>query len=144
MRNLCRNLYRTLVNLFRLWESRNLNVYMYMCAQLYLVPIPYDSKSVCHRCTCNNCICVYSCSCTCICICICICICTCNRLLLLYDSCHDIREHYRRHHNKYCSYHFARSTQAQQVSAIPSPRKLRSATQNEPPSPQAGALAQAG
>ena len=30
----------------RLWESRNLNVYRYMCAQMYLVPIPCDSKSV--------------------------------------------------------------------------------------------------
>ena len=37
---------RTLVNLIRRWESRNLNVYRYMCAQVYLVPIPCDSKSV--------------------------------------------------------------------------------------------------
>ena len=41
-----RDLVRTLVNLIRLWESRNLNVYRYMCAQMYLVPIPCDSKSV--------------------------------------------------------------------------------------------------
>ena len=119
----------------RLWESRNLNVYRYMCAQLYLVPIPCDSKSVWYMCTCNR-ICVYSCICTCSCICICICICTCIRLLLLCDSYHDIQEHYRRHHHNYCSYHFARSPQAQQVSAIPPPRRLRSATQNEPPSSQ--------
>mgnify|MGYP006229685005 CR=1 FL=1 len=30
----------------RLWESRNLNVYGYMCLQMYLVPIPSDSKCV--------------------------------------------------------------------------------------------------
>ena len=41
-----RNLLGILVNLIRLWESRNLNVYRYMCLQVYLVPIPYDSKCV--------------------------------------------------------------------------------------------------
>ena len=34
------------MNHIRLWESRNLNVYGYMCLQVYLVPIPYDSKCV--------------------------------------------------------------------------------------------------
>ena len=36
-------------------ESRNLNVFMYRCLQLYLVPIPCDSKSVWYRCI-RNCI----------------------------------------------------------------------------------------
>ena len=34
------------MNLIRLWESMNLNVFIYMCAQVNLVPIPYDSKCV--------------------------------------------------------------------------------------------------
>ena len=47
-----------------------------------------------------------------------------------------IQEHYRRPHHNYCSCHFARSSQAQEVSTIPSPQGLRSATQKEPPIPQ--------
>ena len=81
--------------------------------------IPYDSKKVCYMCTCNW-ICICLCLCTCSCISMCICICTCIRLLLLNDSYHKIQEHYRCHHNNYCSYHVARSTHAQKVSAIPS------------------------
>ena len=46
------------------------------------------------------------------------------RLLLLYDSYHDIHNHYRRRHHNYCNQHFARSTKAQEVSAIPTPRTL--------------------
>ena len=73
-----------------------------------------------------DCICVYNCICTCICICICICIC-------------------RRHHqsttaaittHNYCSCNFARSSQAQEVSTIPSPPRLRSATQKKLPTHQ--------
>ena len=37
---------RTLLNLIRLWESRNLNVFTYRCMQVNLVSIPYDSKCV--------------------------------------------------------------------------------------------------
>ena len=82
-----------------------------------------------------DCICVNNCICTCICICICICICTCNRLLLLSSS---------------------RSTTAaittttavaillghprQEVSTIPSPPGLRSATQKKLPGPQSQRL----
>ena len=68
------------MNLVRLWESRNLNVYMYMCAQVYLVPIPYDSKSVSYTCTCNW-----------ISVDICLCICICFYVFLMHvDSlmCH--------------------------------------------------------
>ena len=58
--------------------------------------------------------------------------------LYLYPStaASDIQEHYRRHQHNYCSYHFARSTKAQEVSAIPSPQGLRSATQKKLPSLQ--------
>ena len=58
--------------------------------------------------------------------------------LYLYPSTatSDIQEHYRRHHHNDCSYHFARSTKAQEVSTIPSPPGLRSATQKKLPSPQ--------
>ena len=48
------------MNLVRLWESRNLNMYTYRCLQLYLVPIPYDPMSV------------YMCKYVCVCICTCI------------------------------------------------------------------------
>ena len=41
------------MNLIRRWESRNLTVYRYMCAQLYFVSMPCDSKSVWYRCTCH-------------------------------------------------------------------------------------------
>ena len=43
--------------------------------------------------------------------------------LYLYPStaASDNQEHYRRHQHNYCSYHFARSAQAQEVSTIPSP-----------------------
>ena len=41
------------MNLIRLWESRNLTVYRYMCAQLYFVSMPCDSKSAWYRCTCH-------------------------------------------------------------------------------------------
>ena len=54
-------------------EWRNLNVFMYRCLQVYLVPIPCDSKSVWYRCTCN-CICISVRLSTCMCICIRICI----------------------------------------------------------------------
>ena len=39
------------MNLVRLWESRDLNMYMYRCVQLYLVPIPHDPNSV-YMCLC--------------------------------------------------------------------------------------------
>ena len=78
---------------------------------------------ICYMCICN-CICVCNCICICFCICICIRIGRCIRLLLLYDSRHDIHNHYRRRHHNYCNQHFARSTKAQEVSAIPTPRTL--------------------
>ena len=37
--------------LVRLWESRDLNMYMYRSVQLYLVPIPYVPNSV-YMCLC--------------------------------------------------------------------------------------------
>ena len=37
--------------LVRLWESSDLNMSMYRCVQLYLVPIPYDPNSV-YMCLC--------------------------------------------------------------------------------------------
>ena len=49
-------------------------------------------------------------------------------------GCSDCR--YGRHHHKYYSYHFPRSPKAQEVSAIPSPQRLRSATQKKLPNPQ--------
>ena len=83
-----------------------------------------------------NCICVCNCICICFCICICIRIGRCIRLLLLYDSRHDIHNHYRRRHHNYCNQHFARSTKAQEVSAIPTPRTLKIATWKMLPGPQ--------
>ena len=58
--------------------------------------------------------------------------------LYLYPStaASDNQEHYRRHQHNYSSYHFPRSPKAQEVSTIPSPQGLRSATQKEPPIPQ--------
>ena len=90
-------------------------MYMYICMCLYLVLIPCNSKCVYYIGTYN---CNWFCLCICICSCIytCICVCICIRLLLLYDSYHDIQKHYRSHHHNYCIYHVARSNPTQQLS----------------------------
>ena len=43
---ICINICIRVQYLVRLWESRDLNMYMYRCVQLYLVQIPYDPMSV--------------------------------------------------------------------------------------------------
>ena len=48
---ICINICIRVQYLVRLWESRDLNMYMYRCVQLYLVPIPYDPNSV-YMCLC--------------------------------------------------------------------------------------------
>ena len=48
---ICINIRIRVQYLVRLWESRDLNMYMYRCVQLYLVPIPYDPNSV-YMCLC--------------------------------------------------------------------------------------------
>ena len=51
----------------------------------------------------------------------------------LYDSHHDIHNHYRCCHHNCCNYNFAPTVD---------PRRQRSTTQKEPSAPQAGALAE--
>ena len=48
---ICINIRIRVQYLVRLWESRDLNMYMYRCVQLYLVPIPHDPNSV-YMCLC--------------------------------------------------------------------------------------------
>ena len=48
---ICINIRIRVQYLVRLWESRDLNMYMYRCVQLYLVPIPHDLNSV-YMCLC--------------------------------------------------------------------------------------------
>ena len=42
---ICINICIRVQYLVRLWESRDLNMSMYRCVQLYLVPIPHDPNN---------------------------------------------------------------------------------------------------
>ena len=69
-----------------------------------------------------NCICVCNCICICFCICICIRIGRCIRLLLLYDSRHDIHNHYHRHRHAASQPLFQKTTRA--VTETPSVQSM--------------------